>query len=256
MIKQISVVAFVFACACGDWTECRQSSQCSTGEYCAQGDCVRFPTTTPSVAPSLNPTDNASAQVQSPVLSTDQPDPVPPHPCASATPPTIGALFINEVYANVASGIEGDANNDGQRDAYSDEFIELYNPSPATLTLEGTELYVGDDLKWKADEPFCLEAGRAFVVFARGTPNLAPDISVVAAQTRLSLANAGGKIRLVHDGLVLDEFVYAESPAESWTRQPELDPTGIPTPHTVCGTLFSPGRCCDGGLIENGCAPP
>ena len=243
--------------ACGDWSECRQSSQCSSAEYCAQGSCVPFPDSEPAPEPHSSPTDSTSPAVQSQVVATEvETDPIPQHPCGAATKPTVGSLMINEVYANVAAGPEGDANNDGERDPYSDEFIELYNASSDTLTLEGTEIYVGEDLKWKADEPFCLAAGRAFVLFARGAPNLPPDISVVAAQTRLSLSNAGGKIRLVHDGGVLDEFAYTDGPAESWTRQPELDQTGLPTLHSVCGAKFSPGRCCNGGLIEGGCAPP
>ena len=49
-------------------------------------------------------------------------------------------LFISEVLADPPAGIDGDANQDGQRDKYEDEFIELYNAGPDTISLAGWRL--------------------------------------------------------------------------------------------------------------------
>ena len=49
-------------------------------------------------------------------------------------------LFISEVLADPPEGSEGDANQDGQRDKYEDEFIELYNAGPDTISLAGWRL--------------------------------------------------------------------------------------------------------------------
>ena len=49
-------------------------------------------------------------------------------------------LFISEVLADPPAGLAGDANRDGQRDRYKDEFIELYNAGPDTISLAGWRL--------------------------------------------------------------------------------------------------------------------
>ena len=50
------------------------------------------------------------------------------------------ALFISEVLADPPLGLAGDANRDGQRDPYEDEFIELYNAGPVPISLAGWRL--------------------------------------------------------------------------------------------------------------------
>lgn len=53
------------------------------------------------------------------------------------------AVIISEILANPASGTGGDANADGERHGYRDEFVELWNTGPDTARLEGCRL--GDD---------------------------------------------------------------------------------------------------------------
>ena len=60
----------------------------------------------------------------------------PKTPSASST----HALFISEVLADPPAGAAGDANRDGQRNGYEDEFVELYNAGQDTLTLAGWRL--------------------------------------------------------------------------------------------------------------------
>ena len=56
---------------------------------------------------------------------------------------TQAAVVIDEVLADPPSGNIGDANRDGARKTYEDEFIELYNTGPDIVSLAGWRL--GDD---------------------------------------------------------------------------------------------------------------
>ena len=49
-------------------------------------------------------------------------------------------LFISEVLADPPEGSTGDANRDGRRDSHEDEFIELYNAGPDTISLASWQL--------------------------------------------------------------------------------------------------------------------
>ena len=49
-------------------------------------------------------------------------------------------IVISEVLADPPEGAVGDANRDGQRDKYKDEFIELYNAGPDPISLAGWRL--------------------------------------------------------------------------------------------------------------------
>ncbi len=247
--------------ACGDPPiECRHTSDCQTNEFCRSRACAQLS--------SMRPTDSqfspASQEVEPETFSegdlgvdadVDSRVDLPPHPCSTASAPNSGDLIINEVNANVAPGVDGDANGDGVRDAYQDEFMELWNTTTSTLRLDGVEVLVGDSLKWKFDEPYCMPPGQAFVLFANGTPRLAPDIPVVNAETRLSLSNSGGTATLRRQQETLDRFEWGPDAECSWVRSPEGVIGATPIPHTMCGGLFSPGRCCDGTPTQDGCPP-
>ena len=55
-------------------------------------------------------------------------------PLAEAT------VVISEVLADPPTGATGDANQDGQRETYGDEFIELYNAGSASVDISGWQL--------------------------------------------------------------------------------------------------------------------
>jgi hypothetical protein len=232
--------------------QCRHTSDCSPNEICRAQKCEGLTRVESSDDTEFEPQivpDDVGRDFK---VEDSAPD-LPPHPCASASHPLAGNLIINEVNANVAAGDDGDANGDGKRDAYSDEFIELWNTTSSTLRLDGVEVRVGEAIKWKFDEPYCMPPGQAMVVFAHGAPKLSPDIPVVVAETRLSLSNSGGGVTLRLDEVELDHFEWGPDAECSWVRSPEGMVDGIPTPHSVCGGYFSPGRCCDGTATQNGC---
>ena len=54
--------------------------------------------------------------------------------------PCFGQLIINEVYADVAISLIGDANGDEIRNAREDEFIELFNSGENEVDLSHLKL--------------------------------------------------------------------------------------------------------------------
>lgn len=259
-MKFFSPLVLVVLIACGDPPiECRHTSDCQTNEFCRSRVCAQLTSGMQTVS-GYSPASDVAPTVFSDHdagfdSDVDSAPDLPPHPCSTASAPSKGDLIINEVNANVAPGVEGDANGDGVRDAYEDEFVELWNTSSSTLRLDGVEVLVGDALKWKFDEPYCMPPGQAFVLFANGTPNLAPDIPAVNADTRLSLSNSGGNVTLRREQEILDRFEWGPDAECSWVRSPEGTAGAVPVPHLMCGGLFSPGRCCDGTPTQDGCPP-
>ena len=81
-------------------------------------------------------------------------------------------LFISEVLADPPTGLAGDANRDGVRDTYEDEFIELYNAGSNPISLAGWKL--GDSTAPKNSFQFpadaVIEPGSYVVLFGGGNP--------------------------------------------------------------------------------------
>ena len=50
-------------------------------------------------------------------------------------------LVINEIHADPASGLAGDANGDGIRDGSDDEFVELVNNSGGSLDIGNWQIF-------------------------------------------------------------------------------------------------------------------
>ena len=82
-------------------------------------------------------------------------------------------LFISEVLADPPEGSEGDANRDGKRDKYKDEFIELYNAGPNTISLAGWRLGDSRPLKehFRFPRDAVIEPGSYVVLFGGGDPS-------------------------------------------------------------------------------------
>ena len=81
-------------------------------------------------------------------------------------------LFISEVLADPPSDLAGDANRDGVRDTYEDEFVELYNAGSEPISLAGWRL--GDSTAPKNHFQFPADAVIAphsyVVLFGGGNP--------------------------------------------------------------------------------------
>ncbi len=181
-------------------------------------------------------------------------------PCATRVRPRAGDLVINEALMAVPAGLDGDANGDGVRDAYADEFVELVNRSDDALELEGVQVLSKESVKLTFAQR-CLASGHAIVVFGGPRDVIHAPIAgteVVTAPSRLSFSNSGGSITL-RDALGRELFIfsYGQVKAHAYVLWPEL--TGdalVPHPEVSAGALFSPGTCVDGAPLASGCVAP
>ena len=213
-------------------------------------------TTAPPPEDATPPGDPAPHEVIMEESSPAEPDPLA-QGCAGEEPRP-GELVINEVLANVPAEIAGDANADGARDAYEDEFVELVNISQATLSLRGVSVASAQKPKLTFGAELCLAPLEAVVVFGgpKGAPHERQGLAhVVRSTSRLGLSNSAGSVQLLGArGELLFAVEYADSPLASFVLSPELFGEHFVS-HETHGALFSPGTCQDGAAFDTLCAP-
>lgn len=189
------------------------------------------PTPTATVSPTLGPT--ATPTETRPVTPTRTPTltrtmtptrTVTPTstntPTATALPPDALKVMLNEILPNP---VRVDWDRDGQAD-FMDEWVELYNGSDATISLEGWQLS-------DAEASYSIPTGT--VIWPRGF------LLLYRGQTRLSLSDWRDAVTLTrNDGSFGDTFTYDRSPGEdrsycrngdgagSWTSECEVTPGG------------------------------
>jgi len=162
-------------------------------------------------------------------------------------PAIYSQILINEFYADVASGLVGDANGDGIRNPREDEFIELVNPSDSIIDLTGFTLWVSENLRHEFLEETVLDPESSIVIFGGGEPTgtFGNSIIVTANSGALGLGNSGAKVELIDPvGEIVEEFIYPdENINASWTREPDIT-GGFKSHHLVraaYGVSYSPG---------------
>ncbi len=185
-----------------------------------------------------------------------------PSPGAEGTCPiiVIPDLLYNEINADPAPDITGDANGDGVRDAIDDEFLEIYNKSGSDIDISGWTLSdaVGPQHVFPAGTVVPDQC--AVVVFGGGTPSgeFGNAIVQTASTGTLRLNNSGDDLTLTDgSGIAIDMASYGAEGGnnQSLTRSPDI--TGPFEQHAAVsgGALFSPGTRLD-GLPFAGCAAP
>ncbi len=157
-------------------------------------------------------------------------------------------LFISEVLADPPSGDAGDANRDGQRDTYEDEFIELYNAGDAPISLAGWRL--GDSTALKNHFQFPADAviaPRSYIIlFGGGKPTgFTVPVYIDDGKIGNGLINKGEAVRLIDvNGHEIDVISHGNWPSDqSLVRHPSDG--GALAPHKDVSTtqaLFSPGH--------------
>jgi predicted extracellular nuclease len=173
------------------------------------------------------------------------------------------ALVINEIHADPAGDLTGDANGDGVRDSGDDEFIEIVNNSDSDVDISGWTLSDGYGVRHTFLEGMVVSANCSVVVFGGGTPTGGFGGAVVqtanGAYNQLGLGNSGDTITL-SDGttdLVVVTYGSEGGDNQSLTRDPDI--TGEFVKHSTAtdsgGALFSPGTMIDGSLFS-GCSKP
>ncbi|HCX24070.1 MAG: hypothetical protein CMB80_08690 [Flammeovirgaceae bacterium] len=167
-------------------------------------------------------------------------------------------LIINEVHADPASDISGDANGDGTRDALDDEFIEFVNSAAVDLDITGWQILDTNSVlqvRHIFPENSVIPGGGALVVFGGGTPTgtFGNSIVQVASTGSLGLSNSNEEILIVDAG---EDTVLVMGWADyngdvSYTRNPDFtgDFVGHSSVASADGALFSPGKKVDGSFF-------
>ncbi len=134
-------------------------------------------------------------------------------------------VVINEILADPPSGAAGDANGDGVRHGFEDEFVELWNSGTEPADLSGWRLGdddVGPDRLFQFPEDSLLPVGGYLTLFGGGSPQGVPG-GVVVDDGRIGdgLSNAGDRVVLVSaDGVdTLHGVSFGKGrPGISWVR--------------------------------------
>ena len=169
-------------------------------------------------------------------------------------------LIINEVLYDPPSGIEGDANGDGIREAQEDEFIEFVNLG-GTIDLSGYTVHDNAQERHVFPQGTILPSGGVLVLFGGGNPTGVFGNAIVqtASAGILNMNNAGDFVTLYNTNgeviLTFDIEPLSNNPNESYTRYPDLnlepgDDGILFYQHAgigeALGAFFSPGTKIDG----------
>ena len=169
-------------------------------------------------------------------------------------------LIINEVLYDPPSGIEGDANGDGTREAQEDEFIEFVNLG-GSLDLSGYSVHDNAQERHVFPQGTIIPSGGVLVLFGGGNPTGTFGNAIVqtASAGILNMNNAGDFVTVYNSNgevvLTFDVEPLSNNPDESYTRYPDLnlepgDDGILFYQHAgigeALGAFYSPGTKIDG----------
>jgi hypothetical protein len=155
-------------------------------------------------------------------------------------------IVINEVLADPATDISGDANNDGVRHASEDEFIEFYNNSGETADISGWMIGDADQIRHIFPENSLIPNDGIMVVFGGGLPNLPDSEAIIntSSSGTLSLNNTNESISLLTpDSTVITSYSWGSEGGQdqSMVRNPAVTGDFILHMNLSGTTPFSPG---------------
>ena len=167
------------------------------------------------------------------------------------------SLLLNEIlYDPSNSGLDGDANGDGEYVHNDDEFVELVNVSNSNLDISGYEFY--DNANLMSGMPnhivppgTVLSPMKAYVVFGGGNPtgDFGGTIVHTASASVLNLNNSSDTLTIKNDIgetiIVFDVEALSNNPNESYSRLPDICGDFVQHNSTSLG-LFSPGTKSNG----------
>ena len=135
-------------------------------------------------------------------------------------------VVINEILADPPEGDAGDANGDGIRQTYGDEFVEIFNAGPDTVDLRGWQIADATGVRHVFPDTVdvYLLPEHFVTVFGGGEPTGFLSGVWVASSGRLSLNNGDDRVALVSAwGDTLDVHSYGSEAGhnESIIRVPD-----------------------------------
>lgn len=184
------------------------------------------------------------------------------NPCGGGDPGDPGdvdTLVINEIHADPAADLSGDANRDGTRDSSADEFVEIVNSSGPDLDISGWTLSDGVGVRHTFPEGSIVGGNCAVVVFGGNTPTgiFGNSLVQIASSGTLGFNNGGDSLTIDNGSGTLSVSYGSEGGSDqSITLDPDV--TGSPpfVRHTEAagsgGSLFSPGTEVNGAQFA-GC---
>ncbi len=167
--------------------------------------------------------------------------------------PTGPAIIINEVLADPAPDLEGDANGDGVRSYKEDEFVELVNISDKAVDLTGYTVSDAIRVRFTFPEGTTIPAHGVVVVFGGGDSSkfqVAGSPAIFVATEGLALTNSGDSVVLADNyGNEVDRMSYGSEGGRnrSLTRATDGDPEASFILHPDSG--MSPGTKQDGSIF-------
>ncbi|MCA9516396.1 MAG: lamin tail domain-containing protein, partial [Myxococcales bacterium] len=171
-------------------------------------------------------------------------------------PAGVGDLVINEIMADPGTTI--DWNGDGNASSTQDEYVEILNLAPYTVSLVGVTISDATGVKFTAGThgDDCLAPNEALVVFGGGTPTLSLTGAMAVTGGSLSLNNTNETVTLKSAaGASMDTYSYTSATKETaFVRNPDGTGTSFSLhPEVTTGGLKgSPGTCLTGAAFP-GC---
>lgn len=165
-------------------------------------------------------------------------------------------IYINEIHADPASGLNGDADRNGTRDGNDDEFVEIVNNQDTAIDISNWEFYNESDLKHKFPSGTVIPAKSALVLFADESVSPRGNFGGAIVQSSnesstLSLVNGGDTIFLYDsNGNEIVSVNYPEASNNQSIVRSDDTSSGSFVDHSDAtgsgGDLFSPGTKIDG----------
>ena len=170
-------------------------------------------------------------------------------------------FVINEIHADPAADLPGDANGDGVRSFSDDEFVELVNTSGQATDISGWTLADGARLRHVFPSDSIVEPGCAVVVFGGGAPSglFGGALVQTATSGTVGFNNGGDTITLSNGSIGIEvEYGSAAGNNQSITLNPDVTGDAF-VQHSSLessnGALYSPGTTIDGSFFS-GCTVP
>ena len=170
------------------------------------------------------------------------------------------SLVINEIHADPAPDIAGDASGNGEREN-NDEFVEIVNNGDTAVDLTGWTLSDARSITHTFEAGSIIEANCSAVIFGGSSPTglFGGALVQVASSGGLSLNNGGDTLTLTNNDVEV-VVTYGEEGVsdQSLSRNPDITGEAFVGHATIAGAngaLFSPGTRADGSLFS-GCTIP